>query len=148
MAERKVTFYNPLDLDDNIGIGITLPLTAGAGGFNVSYTTAVQALSNLKNLLSTRKGERFLQPTFGTNLPSLLFEPMDGQLQTRIDSVLRDDIGDWLPYIVIDKIETDLDYDRHTVRINMRFRVTEQGVNEELTFSIDAAGETTIQTYI
>tara|TARA_Y100000816_G_scaffold6257_1_gene3829 strand:+ start:1836 stop:2282 length:447 start_codon:yes stop_codon:yes gene_type:complete len=148
MAERKVTFWNPLDLDDNVGIGVTLPLSIGVGGFNLSYTTAVQALSNLKTLLSTRKGERFLQPTFGTNLPSLLFEPMTGQLQQRIDEVLREDIGDWLPYIVIDKIQTDLDHDRHTVRINMRFRVTAQGVNEELTFSIDAGGETIIETSI
>jgi phage baseplate assembly protein W len=141
----KGIFYNPLDLDDNVGIGVTLPFGKQGGGFKLSYTTAVQALSNLKNLLSTRKGERHFQPDFGTNLPSLLFEPMNGKLQTRVDEVLREDIGLWLPYIVIDKIETDLDYDRHMVRINMRFRITEQGANQELTFTIDPVGLTAIE---
>tara|TARA_R110000851_G_C12873538_1_gene545229 strand:- start:84 stop:524 length:441 start_codon:yes stop_codon:yes gene_type:complete len=138
-------FYNPLDLDDNVGIGVTLPFGKNGGGFNLSYTTAVQTLSNLKNLLSTRKGERPMQPNFGTNLPSLLFEPMGGSLTDRVDEILREDIGNWLPYIVIDKIETDLDYDRHLVKINMRFRITQQGVSQELTFTADSIGLTAIE---
>jgi len=141
----KGIFYNPLDLDADMGIGVTLPFGKNGGGFTLSYTTAVQALSNLKNLLSTRKGERPLQPMFGTNLPSLLFEPMDDDLTARVDEILRKDIGWWLPYIVIDKIETDLDYDRHIVKINMRFRVTESGANQVMTLNIESGGQTTIE---
>ena len=35
--------------------------TSGKGVFSLSYTTEDQAISNLTNLLLTRKGERFLR---------------------------------------------------------------------------------------
>ena len=145
MAKRKEYFYNPLDLENDIAIGVTLPFGKNNGLFNLSYTTEEQAISNLKNLLLTRKGERPFQPDFGSTIPSLLFEPMGGSLTDRVDEILREDIGNWLPYIVIDKIETDLDYDRHLVKINMRFRITQQGVSQELTFTADSIGLTAIE---
>ena len=41
--------------------------------------------SNLKNLLLTKKGERVLQPNFGSGLQSLLFEPIDETFETKLD---------------------------------------------------------------
>ena len=37
--------------------------------------------SNLKNLLLTKKGERVLQPNFGSGLQDLLFEPIDDEFE-------------------------------------------------------------------
>ena len=146
MAQRKENFYNPLDLEKDIAIGITLPF-GSAGGilFNLSYTTEEQAISNLKNLLLTRKGERPFQPNFGSTIPSLLFEPMDTDLETIIDESLREDIGFWLPYIVIDEIESNIDFDRNRIGIRLNFRVTEQGANTQIIIFTDSAGTTDIQ---
>ena len=63
---------HPLDLKKNVAIGVMLPL-GGAPIFKSSYTTEEQAISNLKNLILTRKGERPFQPLFGTDVYSLLF---------------------------------------------------------------------------
>ena len=145
MAKRKEYFYNPLDLEDDIAIGVTLPFGKQSGLFNLSYTTEEQAISNLKNLLLTRKGERPFQPNFGSTIPSLLFEPMDGNLETSIDESLREDIGFWLPYIVIEDIIADIDFDRHKVNIELSFKVTEQGANTQLIIFVDATGEVGIQ---
>lgn len=146
MAKRKEYFHNPLDLEENIAIGVTLPFGSHNGGlFNLSYTTEEQAISNLKNLLLTRKGERPFQPDFGSTIPSLLFEPMDSNLETLINESLTEDIGFWLPYIVIEDIITNIDFDRHRINIELSFRVTEQGANTRIIIFVDSAGEVGIQ---
>ena len=146
MAQRKENFYNPLDLEKDIAIGITLPFgSAGGSLFNLSYTTEEQAISNLKNLLLTRKGERPFQPNFGSTIPSLLFEPMDADLETSIDESLREDIRFWLPYIVVDEIESNVDFDRNSINVRINFRVTEQGANTQIILFVDSAGTTDIQ---
>ena len=81
MAQRKENFYNPLDFEKDVAIGITLPFGKNKGLFSLSYTTEEQSISNLKNLLLTRKGERLFQPEFGSDVYSLMFEQMDEDRQ-------------------------------------------------------------------
>jgi phage baseplate assembly protein W len=144
VAQRREYRYNPIDLDKDIAVGITLPFGKNKGLFNLSYTTEEQAISNLKNLLLTRKGERVFQPNFGSSIPSLLFEQMNSGLETDLDQSLRDDIGFWLPYIVIDSIDISADFDRNRVAIQLAFRVTEQGANTQIIIFVDSAGVTEI----
>lgn len=145
MAQRREYSFNPLDLRKDVAIGVTLPFGKKNGAFSLSYTTEEQSISNLKNLLLTRKGERTFQPNFGSSLHSLLFEPIVDGLSIAVDESLREDIGFWLPYIVIDDIETEFDSDRNTIRIQLSFRVTEQGANTEITVFVDSAGITSVQ---
>jgi phage baseplate assembly protein W len=145
MAQRKEYFYNPLDLNKDIAVGIKLPFGKSSGLFSLSYTTEEQSISNLKNLLLTRKGERVFQPNFGSNIPSLLFEQMGASLESELEQSLRDDIGFWLPYIVIDEILIQPDFDRNLIRIELSFRVTEQGANTQIIIFVDSAGNTIIE---
>jgi len=145
MAERKEYFYNPIDLEKDIAVGIQLPFGKNKGLFSLSYTTEEQAISNLKNLLLTRKGERLFQPEFGSSVYSLLFEQMNESLSTQMDEQLREDIGFWLPYIVIDDLIIQPNYDRNYVGIELKFRVTEQGSNQQIIMFVDSAGSATIQ---
>jgi phage baseplate assembly protein W len=73
--------------------------------FTSSFTTDEQATSNLKNLLLTRKGERYNLPSFGSNLLSLLFEPNTDELIDAIQDTIREAISFWLPYIQILNID-------------------------------------------
>ena len=66
---------NPLDLQKNIVIGVSLPFNA-KGVFNKTYSTKEQIKSNLINLLLTDKGERIMNPEFGADLRRSLFENM------------------------------------------------------------------------
>ena len=62
-----------LDNDENIAIGIALPITKGnAGYFQQEYLTIHQLKHNIKNLILTMKGERPMLPTFGTEIYSIL----------------------------------------------------------------------------
>lgn len=145
MRARKEYSYNPLDLDDNIAIGVQLPFGKNGGLFSLSYTTEQQSISNLKNLLLTRKGERPFQPEFGSDVYSLLFENIGSSLSDNLSQSLTDDINFWLPYIIIDNINIDAQPDNNYVRIELSFRVTEQGANQQIILFIDSAGTTTIE---
>ena len=65
------------DNDDNVKIGIDLPIRRGddIGGFFATTSTTIEAVkNNIRNLLNTNEGERFFQPTIGLNLKTLLFQ--------------------------------------------------------------------------
>jgi len=153
--------YNPLDLEPDKAIGIRLPFNAAAAGkgyntsytsvtnggsiFPLSYTTEEQAVSNFKNLLLTRKGERVYHPTFGTDLQNILFENIndDEEFTTRVEDSLRSDINFWLPYITILELTANVLPYRNIsdvtngVNIFIRFRVGQNGANRQIEIQFD-----------
>lgn len=144
MARNRPEYkIHPLDLKKNTAIGVMLPM-GGAPIFKSSYTTEEQAVSNLKNLLLTRKGERPFQPLFGTDVYSLLFEQMSDNLQSTLESTLRTDIGFWLPYIIIDEIVIDVQEDYNTISLSMKFKITETGANQNITLLVTNQGGVSI----
>lgn len=142
--QRKEYKYSPIDFKKDVAVGVMLPFGKNKGLFSLSYTTEEQAISNLKNLLLTRKGERPFQPEFGSDVYSLLFEQMDINIETQLSEQLSEDIQFWLPYIVIDDIVVKPDFDRNFVSISLSFRVTEDGANQQITVFIDSAGTATL----
>jgi hypothetical protein len=77
-------------------IGITLPLTFGENTFEQSFQTKDQIKSNIKNLLLTKRGERILQPQFGSGLQSLLFEQNDKLTRDRAVQLFNSFLSDLL----------------------------------------------------
>jgi len=143
MAVRKEYTRNPLDLKKNKAIGVQLPL-GGDPLFKLSYTTEEQAISNLKNLILTRKGERPFQPLFGSDVYSLLFEQISETLNDDLEASLRDDIKFWLPYIIVDNVNVTTLEDSNRVQIELRVRVTENGANTQITILVTEQGNVSI----
>ena len=100
----------------------------GGGVFNLSYTTEEQSISNLKNLLLTRKGERYMQPNFGTNIYATLFEPNTELIREELQLSLQDDIAFWLPYITVNELDVIGDIDNYSISIRIRYQVTNSNV--------------------
>lgn len=104
MAIPQTIRVNPLDLQKNIAIGVSLPFN-GPGVFNKTYTTKDQIKSNLVNLLLTDIGERVMNPTFGCNLKRFLFEGItDSNIESLIIS-LGNSISIFIPEITVTNIE-------------------------------------------
>ena len=101
----------------------------GGGVFAQSYTTEQQAVSNLKNLLLTAKGERYMQPNFGTRIRQVLFDQSTPDIEQRLKDTLTEDVEFWLPYISINDIELLADQDQYTLNIRLSFRITTIGAN-------------------
>lgn len=142
---RKEYSYQTLDLQPDVAVGITLPFGSSKGLFTLSYTTEEQSISNLKNLLLTRKGERPFVPEFGSSVYSLMFEQIGAGLSDSLTESITEDINFWLPYIVIDDINIEVIEDRNYVQIQLSYRVTEDGVNRQIIMYVDNAGSATIE---
>ena len=76
---------------NNFAVGITLPIQRGDEGyFRQSFKTFDQVRSNLKNLLLTKRGERILQPDFGSGLHDLLFNPATDKFEEDLENTIND----------------------------------------------------------
>ena len=131
----------------SIGLGISLPFNA-PGLFSTTYTTEAQVKSNLKNLLLTRVGERFMQPTFGTRLLDVVFEPSDDDFKQQVDDAIREPINYCLPYVQIETLETityaDNTEQDHVVNISLTYSST--GFNTDtITLKAYESGLITVQ---
>ena len=94
------------DLNEDTFIGLELPLTHTPDGYFKRTKTALeQARSNIKNLLLTNKGERLGNPTFGTNLLSLVFSQENTDLEARVEEEIRAAMSEFLPFINIVNIQ-------------------------------------------
>ena len=110
-----------------------------------TFTTEEQALSNLKNLLLTRKGERPFQPLFGTDVPSFLFENITKNLLDNLKAGLQKDIEFWLPYINIKEIIVDDLSNENRINISFSFSVGESGANQIIIVNVDEQGSLSIK---
>ena len=123
----------------NYAIGITLPLIFGENTFVQSFQTKDQVKSNIKNLLLTKKGERIIQPEFGSGLQSLLFEQNVDDLEGRIEDTINESLEQWLPYVTADEIDiesTDELRDNNKLNVSIKFRIGEDINLETLTFTV------------
>jgi phage baseplate assembly protein W len=106
-------------------VGVTLPLRRGNNGyFEVSYTTKDQIKSNIKSLLLTQKGERVMQPNFGSDLRKCLFEPNTKNLDSIIEDSITEAINTWMPYVTIESILYDVDntlIDRNRIDLELKY---------------------------
>lgn len=134
------------DDDPDVRIGVTLPFTRDnkTGWFDQSFTTLEAAKSNLRNLLLTMKGERLMQPNFGTDLMKLIFEQDDGTLVDRIRDTIITAVDFWLPYLKLNTIEVndnvesaDMNFNRFNVKLVFSIKSVPDKF-ESITFTLDA----------
>ena len=103
---REEFTLEPMDFENDISLGLSLPFTEKSGKlFDLNYLSIDQAVTNLKNLILTLKGERVMHPNFGTNIRRYLFEPHFPELREKIKLEIEEAIKFWLPYINISKLD-------------------------------------------
>jgi phage baseplate assembly protein W len=87
-------------------IGLTLPIqNAGIGFFEQTYDTFTATKTNIINLLRTKPGERRMQPLFGCRLYNAVFEQNTEILPEYIRNIIKEDIGNWIPNVTVDKVD-------------------------------------------
>jgi len=99
------------DRDNNVFIGIDLPFRKSDGieGWFASTTTTIESVkNNIRNLLSTHKGERYMQPNIGLNLRKFLFEQFTDELRLQIENDILDTLDFWLPFIQVKDLKVGM----------------------------------------
>ena len=134
--------------DNDIGIGIALPFGPGISNFKLNYSTLDQAKTNIVNLLLTHKGERYMQPDFGTNLRRFLFQPSTSTLDGELKNEILDAVRFWLPYVKVKNITIDKsieNIDQYKINITLTFSVKED-ITEftAVTFKFGSDGDVSV----
>jgi phage baseplate assembly protein W len=111
------------DLNPDVFIGLKLPLGySDTGYFKQTKSTLQQAKYNIINLFKTIPGERLGQPAFGSQLHSILFEPMNEDFSDILEDSIKESLATWLPYINIKNIEITIpNYNINRVNIAIDF---------------------------
>jgi phage baseplate assembly protein W len=123
---------NPLDLQKNIVIGVSLPFNA-PGVFNKTYSTKEQIKSNLINLLLTDKGERIMNPEFGADLRRSLF---DNITTTSIDLLrikIIDAINIFIPEVELENVDVKSNIDDNTLNVTINYRLRISNTPDQVT---------------
>jgi len=124
---------NPLDLQKNIAIGVSLPFNKP---FSSTYTTKDQIKSNLVNLLLTDIGERVMNPLFGCNLKRFIFE---GITETNIENLkanLLNSISIFVPEITVIEIAIAPNVDYNLIDLSVNYVLNISNTPDQVTIQL------------
>jgi len=128
---------NPLDLQGNIAIGVSLPFNGFYGRpFSSTYSTEEQIKSNLINLLLTNKGERIMNPNFGADLGRILFEGITEDTNAKITELINTNVAIFVPEVAIDDIiinDSPSYNNSNTISITIQYRLLISGRSNQIT---------------
>ena len=123
---------NPLDLQKNIVIGVSLPFNA-AGVFNKTYSTKDQIKSNLINLLLTDKGERIMNPEFGADIRRSLFENITSPDLDTLRIKIINAVNVFIPEIELTDVSIIPEFDYNTLNITVSYRLIISNSADQIT---------------
>lgn len=139
---------NPANVNENTPYGLGI---STQNIFTSTYKTLDQTISDFKFLLLTMPGELVGNPSFGTNLLRILFEPNNSFLKQDIDEEIRSAVSTYFGVGLIEITSIDvttpeddpqLTYD---IVVKIQFNVNVVEVAAELVISATNTGTVIIQ---
>ena len=127
---------NPLDRQPRKAVGLDLPFS-GQAVFNSTYQTKDALKVNLINYFLTNKGERMLNPTFGSGIRELLFENISENALEEIKSLVKNDLNTFFPRVIVTKLELFSDPDTHIVCLFIRYAIKDANIQDEVLINIE-----------
>jgi uncharacterized protein len=132
----SVKVIHPLDLQPSTAVGIDLPFSAGAV-FNSTYETKDAIKANLINYFLTNKGERYLNPSFGSDIRKLLFDNIDYSKIEQIKDIVSTDVNLYFPRVIPTSIDVNADADNNTVTFYMKYSIDSSNIDDELLINFE-----------
>ena len=128
----------PVDTLPDVAVGVSIPFT-GKAVFNQTYITRDQIKSNLVNFFLTNKGERYLNPGFGGNLRSTLFESISNNTLDNLEVQIKDQLFNLFPNVNIQELTINSLQDQNLININLSYKVLNQNPDSiQINFTSDA----------
>jgi len=128
-----------LDLNPSIGVGISLPFN-GPTGINTTYSTKDATKSNLLNFILTGKRERIMNPTFGSGIRDVLFEPITEERVDQIENLIYGGVEQYFPQIKIDNLVVDLSTSTKSITIYIKYSIINTNIEDELQINLNNGG--------
>ena len=118
----RVPNINPLDVGQRVVIGVSIPFNQPQV-FTQTYSTSDQIKSDIINFILTSKGERVLNPNFGSTIKQQLFETLTSTSTSNISNLLTDELKINFPSVQINEIKVNPQYDTNTVSITVNYSI-------------------------
>ncbi|MHB9037098.1 MAG: GPW/gp25 family protein [Armatimonadota bacterium] len=121
-----------------LGKGLKFPFTfqRRSGGAQISTATSsdhAHIHESIRQILGTKKGERFMRPDFGTRLHELVFEPNDQLLYGLIRHEVMEALDIWEPRVIVNGVTVGTDSaDEHLVLVNISYRLISSQVESNM----------------
>ena len=126
---------NPLDLQPRKAVGLNLPFNSKEV-FTSNFQTKDAIKTNLINYFLTNRGERYLNPLFGSTIREMLFENINSDSIDRIDGIVRNAIEIYFPRVVIKEVKTVPKHDENLVQFYLSYDIRDTGTSDELLINI------------
>lgn len=150
---NDVVLINPSGV--NKPIGVSIPFNNPNGIFYNTFTNNQQILTNLKMLILTQRGERYLQPEFGTDIRYTLFENISDEdtFKEKLIGTITSAISRWMPFLAVTKAEAIINVntsdkiveDDHAVTIKLDINIAGTPSYLPIIIFISDTGNLTIQ---
>lgn len=126
----------PLDLQESTAVGVDLPFSSTAV-FNSTYETKDAIKVNLINYFLTNKGERYMNPSFGSDIRTLLFENINEDILEELRDIVSRDLSRFFPRVLPIKIDLTAEPDSNTVNFYLRYQISDTNIEDELLINIE-----------
>ena len=121
----------PIDNNPRRAVGFGFPIN-GDAVFVPTYTTRDQIKANLVNFLLTNKGERLFNPNYGANLRAQLFEALDGDNLSSLESIITEYIANQFPMVEVLQITFDPQPDNNALFFTLTYQVVMLGFEDTI----------------
>jgi phage baseplate assembly protein W len=125
----------PIDTQPQKAVGVNLPFSSG-DVFTSNYLTRDAIRNNLLNFFSTKKGERVMNPLFGSVIQSIVFENLTSDINDTLQTIIRDEINSYFNFISIQSINVLPNEDFNTLNITLTYQVSNFGINDTINITI------------
>jgi phage baseplate assembly protein W len=120
-----------LELKPSTGIGVSVPFD-GPTGINTTFTTKDTIKSNLINFILTGKRERVFNPSFGSGVRELLFQPITDDIIDQVDNLIRGGVENYFPTVDIQDLEVTLQPNSHSFNIYLSYTIINTNIEDEV----------------
>jgi phage baseplate assembly protein W len=132
----EVKKINPLDLQPRKAVGIEIPFS-NKSVFTSNYQTKDSIKNNLINYFLTNRGERYLNPTFGSILREKLFENVNSDLEDEIRTIVENALEIYFPRVEPKDIIISSDTDNNLIKFYLSYTISQTNISDELLINIE-----------
>ena len=127
---------NPLDRQPRKAVGVNLPFS-GQAVFNSNYLTKDAVRNNLINYFLTGRGERYMNPSFGSGLPSELFEQITEDKLNVLGMKIKDELRLYFPKVVSQDLSLVADPDKNSIEFYLKYSILDSNIEDEVIINIE-----------
>ena len=125
----------PIDTQPQKAVGVNLPFS-GRAVFTSNYLTRDAIRNNLINFFSTRRGERVMNPLFGSIIQQTVFENLTPDINETLKTIIEDEINRYFNFITLQSVNVKPNEDFNQLNIDITYSVANFGINDIITVTI------------